>query len=291
MNYLICDICNFKNAIYTERVVFCNHCHQKMKNNYIDWKKSNNNASFETYINEVTTTDSSPLILKNAEIPKDKRLSFKNSFHFFNTHACKKTQVFIVATVIQFLLFSVILFIQNRNFETMNELSVLEKSYLPSVKWGNYSISQDLAITLPFELKKSESVLPCYLTNYYVLENSRKAESSESFSVTIEEFDINDYSYLAHKDFMEMKDSYMLAPDAYFTSNEGYDHLKIKNYQTDMKHGSYITNGKNYSYDNYTLTKGNKAVKIIVSYLQDDELLSNYANIVSQSIFNNKKQI
>jgi|GEM_PF-6111044 len=291
MNYLICDVCNFKNAIYTERVVFCNHCRQKMKNNYIDWKKSNNNASFETYINEATTTDSSPLILKNTEITKDKIISFTNSIRFLKTHTTKKTRVFIAATLAQFLLFSMIMLTQNNDHETTDETTVSEKNYLPQVKWGKYSISQELAITLPFELKKSESVLPCYLTNYYALQNSRKAESSESFSVTIEEFAINDYSYMAHKDFMEMKDSYMLAPDAYFTSNEGYDHLKIKNYQTDMKHGSYITNGKNYSYDNYTLTKGNKAVKIIVSYLKDDELLSNYANIVSQSIFNNKQQI
>jgi hypothetical protein len=291
MNYLICDACNFKNAIYTERVVFCNHCHQKMKNNYIDWKKSNNNASFETYINEATTTDSSPLILKSTETYQDKIISFKNPIRFLKTHTTKKTRVFIAATLAQFLLFSMIMSTQNNDHETTDETTVSEKNYLPQVKWGNYSISQELAITLPFELKKSESVLPCYLTNYYASQNSRKAESCESFSVTIEEFDINDYSYLAHKDFMEMKDSYMLAPDAYFTANEGYDHLKIKNYQTDMKHGSYITNGKNYSYDNYTLTKGNKAVKIIVSYLQDDELLSNYANIVSQSIFNNKQQI
>lgn len=291
MNYLICDACNFKNAIYTERVVFCNHCHQKMKNNYIDWKKSNHNASFEVYINEATTTDSTPLILKNREITKDKKQFFINPSRFFKTHTTKKTRVFIAATLAQFLLFSLIIFTQNNNLEVTDEKTVAEKNYLPHVKWGNYSISQELGITLPFELKKSESVLPSYLTNYYALENSRKAESSESFSVTIEEFDVNDYSYIAHKDFMEMKDSYMLAPDAYFTANEGYDHLKIKNYQTDMQHGSYIANGKNYSYDNYTLTKGNKAVKIIISYLKDDELLSNYANIVSQSIFKNKQQI
>jgi hypothetical protein len=44
MNYLICDNCNYKNVIYTERVVFCSHCNNKMKNNYLDWKKSNNKS-------------------------------------------------------------------------------------------------------------------------------------------------------------------------------------------------------------------------------------------------------
>ncbi len=291
MNYLICDICNFKNAIYTERVVFCNHCHQKMKNNYIDWKKHNNNASFETYINEATTTDSSPLILKNTKTHEDKIISFKNPIRFFKTHTTKKTRVFIAATLAQFLLFSMIMLTQNNDCQTTDETTVSEKNYLPQVKWANYYISQELSITLPFELKKAESILPSYMNNYYALEQSRKAESSESFSVTIEEFETNEYAHSAYKDFLEMKDAYMLAPDAHFLTNEGYDHLKIKNYQTDMQHGSYIANGKNYSYDNYTLTKGNKAVKIIISYLKDDELLSNYANIVSQSIFKNKQQI
>ena len=98
-----------------------------------------------------------------------------------------------------------IMITQNNNLETTDEATIAEKNYLPQVKWGNYSISQEIAITLPFVLKKSESVLPCYMTNYYALQNSRKAESSESFSVTIEEFAINDYSYMTHKDFLEMK--------------------------------------------------------------------------------------
>ena len=81
------------------------------------------------------------------------------------------------------------------------------------------------------------------------------------------------------------------APNVYFTSDEGHNHLSIKNYQTDMQHGSYISNKTTYLYDNYTLTKGNKVIKIIVSYLKDDDLLSNYADIVSQSIFSNKQRI
>ena len=291
MNYLICDTCNYKNVIYTERIVFCKHCNNKMKNNYLDWKKSNNNKSLEAYFSEVTTTDGTQIELKKKAVVVDNSKTLKNPYYFFKKHTNIKTRIFIATTCIQLFIFSVIMFTQNNEFEISEQHTQANKNYLQEVKWGNYSISQEIAITLPFELKKSESVLPCYLTNYVSVENSSKSESSESFSVTIEELEMNDNANFVHNELLSLKDDYMKAPNVYFTSDDGHHHLSIKNYQTDMQHGSYISNKTTYLYDNYTLTKGNKVIKIIVSYLQDDDLLSNYADIVSQSIFSNKQRI
>ncbi len=287
MNYLICDTCNYKNVIYTERVVFCSNCRNKMKNNYLDWKKSNN-QSLETYINEVTTIDGTQkkLIISSESIDNN-----RNIFYLFKRQADIKTRIFIAATMIQLLIFSVIMFSQDNGFEISEHYIQANKNYLEEIKWGNYSISQEIAITLPFELKKSETVLPNYLSNYISVESSSKSESSESFSVTIEEFDMNDNTNFVHRELLYLKDEYMKTPSVYFTSNDGHHHLNIKKYQTDMQHGSYISNKATYLYDNYTLTKGNKVIKIIVSYLQDDDLLNNYADIVSQSILNNKQLI
>ena len=291
MNYLICNTCNYKNVIYTERVVFCSHCNNKMKNNYLDWKKSNNNRSLEAYFSEITTTDATQIEVKIEADSVNKSTAFQNLFYFFKRHTDIKTRIFIATTVIQLLIFSVIMFNQNSEFEISENTEHSNKSYLQEVKWGNYSISKEIAITLPFELKKSETVLPYYLNSYTTVEKSSKSESSESFSVTIEELQMNDNANFVHKELLSLKDDYMKAPHVYFTSDDGHHHLSIKNYQTDMQHGSYISNKTTYLYDNYTLTKGNKVIKIIVSYLQDDDLLSNYADIVSQSIFNNKQRI
>lgn len=41
---------------------------------------------------------------------------------------------------------------------------------------------------------------------------------------------------------------------------------------------------KNYWYENYTLTSGNKSIKIIISYLDGDTLLPTYSDVVTQSL-------
>ena len=290
MNYLICDKCNFKNSIYTERVVFCNHCNQKMKNNFIDWKKANNSSSFESYINEVTTTDGTPLILKNSIENSSKKFSFKNPYHYFKSNTTKDTRLFIFASLAQLFIFFVIIFSQGYEFEIANNVIQKDKVQLDQIKWSNYKLPGNLAITLPFELKKSNTVLPNYMTSYLTINNSRRAETCKSFSVTIEELQMDSNNIMDNairKDLRILKDQYMDSPSTYFTSNEDFEYFKIKNYQTELQHGSYISHEKKYLYNNYTLTNGNKIIKIIISYLQDDELLCNYADIVSQSIYNN----
>ncbi|MEO5990523.1 MAG: hypothetical protein ABIP68_02725, partial [Ferruginibacter sp.] len=139
-----------------------------MKNNYLDWKKSNNNKSLEAYFSEVTTTDATQIdpiaiVFKNQVDLVDKSTAFQNPFNFLKRHTDIKTRIFIATTVIQLFIFSVIMFKQNIEFEISENAEHSNKNYLQEVKWGNYSISQEIAITLPFELKKSETVLPYYL--------------------------------------------------------------------------------------------------------------------------------
>jgi hypothetical protein len=284
MNYLICDHCQFKNSVNSERIVFCKHCHKKLSNNYLDWKKTKFNSSFETYISETTTENAEPIQILQTELTKKDSIFKRIS----KTDLSKKSLIFITATVIQFILLFILLNTQNHSvIDADNSTS----NYLKDVKWTNYSISQNIDITLPFELIESESVLPCHMHNYLNNEISRKAESSKSFSVTIEELDMNEDYHLGYSPLLSINDAYMQSRDAFIISNEEVDHLKIKDYQAYTQHGSYTLHNKNYLYDNYTLTSGNKAVKIIISYLKDDKLLRKYADIVSQSIFRNKQMI
>jgi len=43
-NFLICDNCQYKNTVTSERIVFCNGCQKKLANNYLDWKKGKFNS-------------------------------------------------------------------------------------------------------------------------------------------------------------------------------------------------------------------------------------------------------
>lgn len=284
-NYLICDNCQHKNAVNSERIVFCKSCNKKLSNNYLDWKKSKFNSCFEKYIDEVTTENGESTQVVKTKLLKKKPI-FKKTIPTLKIS--KKSRIFIGATLLQFLLFFILLNTQNNNINFSENAT---GNYLEEVRWNNYSISQNINITLPFELKDSESILSCHMQNYLNNEKSRKAESSKSFSVTIEELDMNESYHLGYFPLLSINDEYMQSRDTYFTSNQNIDHLKIKNYQAYMQHGCYTLNNQNYLYDNYTLTSGNKAIKIIISYLKDDKLLRQYAEIVSQSLYRNMQII
>jgi hypothetical protein len=284
-NYLICDNCQHKNAVNSERMVFCKGCNKKLSNNYLDWKKTKFNSSFETYVEQLNDyNDSIPLKTISEEKTKNKKSIFKTSL----SSPSKKSVIFITSVLIQLLL--VALLTQNQNTLYSNNQKKPEANYLNNVKWGNYSITQNLALTLPFELKESESVLPNYMHNYIENDKSRKAETSQSFSVTIEKMEFNSFYKVQDADLISVNDKYMKSPGITILKDEGFRTI-IKGYKTYFEHGSYILNGNEYLYENYTLTKGNEGVKIILSYLKNDDLLCKYAGIVTQSLLNNKQII
>ncbi|MBC7694523.1 MAG: hypothetical protein H7141_03660 [Burkholderiales bacterium] len=282
MNYLECNHCNFKNTITTERMVFCKECGKKIDNNFVDWKKSKFDSSFETYIARETTENGEFIKISNP-IFKEKENLFKRTHHFIRSRTSSEFKIFLGSTILQFML----CFILMNSPVSVNSSTNENKHYLNEVKWNNYSISQQISITLPFELKKSKSVLPEYLHNYLSYDKASKAESANSFSVTIEEFDVYEGINIDEKSYLTINDEYMQSPGTIIASASVVDHLKIKYFNSSSQYGSYTMNNKNYVYENYTLTKGNKAIKIIISYLDGDILLRKYADIVSQSLQNN----
>ena len=284
-NYLICDNCQHKNTVNSERMIFCKGCNKKLSNNYLDWKKTKFNSSFETYVEQLNDyNDSIPLKTISEENTKNKKSIFKTAL----SSPSKKSVIFITSVLIQLLLVG--LLTQNQNTLYSNNQKKPEANYLNNVKWGNYSITQNLALTLPFELKESESVLPSYMHNYIENDKSRKSESSQSFSVTVEKMEFNSFYKVQNADLISVNDEYMKSPGITILKDEGLRTI-IKGYKTYVEHGSYILNGNEYLYENYTLTKGNEGVKIILSYLKNDDLLCKYASIVTQSLLNNKQII
>ncbi len=290
-NYLICDNCQHKNTVNSERIVFCKKCDKKIHNNYLDWKKTKFDSSFETYVgelNEFNETVPEKTILKDP-IQKKKPL-FKSSIS-----SPSKDSIIFITTV--FVLMLIAAFIMNSNEDiptTIGRKTAYNASptthYLNEVKWGTYPITQTLSISVPFQLKESASVLPSYMENYIGNHKSSKAESSNSFSVTIEKMDFDPNYKIQNSDFVSVNDNYMKSPGVSILKEEGL-HTMIKGYKTYVEHGSYFKDGNEYLYENYSLTKGNEGVKIILSYLRHDALLCKYADIVTQSLLKNKTVI
>ncbi|MCD6017001.1 MAG: hypothetical protein K0S53_122 [Bacteroidetes bacterium] len=282
MNYLACNHCHFKNSITTERLVFCKECGKKINANYTDWKKAKFDSSFETYITSETTQNGDFVKIQNS-LPKEKNKLFQRGSRFIKSHKNRELKIFVTSTLLQLLLGFLLM---NQSFSGDSSRTE-NKPYLKDVQWANYFVSPQISMTLPFELRESKSVLPGYLHNYLSNDKASKSESSKSFSVTIEEFDVVDGMTIDEKSYLNINDEYMQNPGTSITSVSSVDHLKIKHYATASQYGTYTMDNRNYVYENYTLTSGKKAIKIIISYLEDDKLLRRYAEIVTQSLHRN----
>lgn len=280
-NYLICDNCQHKNAVNSERIVFCKQCQKKLANNFLDWKKTKFNSSFETYVDGLNDyNESIPLKTSVDENTENKKKIFKSSL----SSPSKKSIIFIASAFIQLLLVAFLL--NNQSFENISGEKKSSANYLQDVKWGTYPITQTLSLTLPFELKESESILPCYIHNYIENAKSQKAESSQSFSVTIEKMKFTSYLNIENANLISVNDEYMQTPGVEILKEEGL-HFTLKGYKTYVEYGSYLLKGNEYLYENYTLTKGNEGVKIVLSYLKNEKLLCQYADIVTKSLLKN----
>ena len=285
-NYLICDNCQHKNTVNSERIVFCKKCDKKIHNNYLDWKKSKFDSSFESYIAK-ETTENGEAITEDKPIYKEKEGIFKRTKSLLISNTIPEFKIFLGSTIMLLGLFFVLTSTRfNCDYSSDNESG----SYLSEVKWGTYPIGQTLSLSVPFELKESESVLPCYMNNYIKNTYSRKSESSNSFSVTVEKMNFDPFYTIQNSEFVSVNDNYMKSPGVSILKEEGL-HTMIKGYKTYVEHGSYFKDGNEYLYENYSLTKGNEGVKIILSYLKHDALLCKYADIVTQSLLQNKTAI
>lgn len=287
INYLTCGHCLTKNILTSERHVFCQNCNKKLPNNYLDWKNSKADANFETYIKEITqqAEKETELFRKREMISVvAERKSLVRSF--LKNREAKILTTFMLCSFLLVLLLTV----EKESYKTTADNSIptsITQDYLQQVKWGNYTVSNDLKLTLPFELKESESIVPGYVSQYTHGVKSKKADVCNSFSVTVEEIELGDM-HMSESIFTDLKDAWMNDYNTAFVEKPVTEHMNIKSYKTQMAYGSYDLNGQRYNYQNYTLLGNNKAVKIIISYLQNDRLLCNYAGIVSKSIYSNK---
>jgi hypothetical protein len=293
-NQLICDNCNHSNTVTSERTVFCKGCHKKLANNYLDWKKTKFNSSFDNYIESLYNYNEN---VPKKTILKDSIQKKKGVFRSSISSPSKKSMIFITSVIVQLFLLAVLIHPDDSNISTIgrvatksNPITVPVSNYLTEVKWGTYPITQTLSLSLPFELKQSESVLPCYMENYLSDHQSQKSESSQSFSVSIEKMNFDEFYKIKQEDMISVRDDYMESPGVEILKEESL-HTVISGYKTHVEHGSYFKDGSEYLYENYTLTKGNEGVKIILSYLKHDQLLCQYADIVTQSLLKNKDVI
>lgn len=282
MNYLICNHCNNKNAVYTPHFVFCNQCNKKIINNYTDWKKSNNQASFDDYILLQTTTDGTPI-----KTEKPLKLNWiKKTQQFIEHNADKDIKAFAAVSFFLLVLFAFLMKLQNNNLLLPNNIESTN-DYASNNYWKTHSITNDVTISVPFDVIKTSTTLSAFMQEHIIKSNSATSEAAGVFSVTIEHFEMNHDYPIPNEMLHEVKDEYMQMAHFEYSDVDKLEHIKTSNYKTTVRHGEYTLHSKEFLYDNYTLINGYEVVNVIVSYLKNDNDLNNYAGVVSESLLKN----
>ena len=278
MNYLICNHCQYNNVVNSERTVFCKYCSKKLENNFIDWKKSKMDNSFDTFLS--TQTNKNATELKVVDLKKQSN---------YNFNVLKNKHNLALLSFIVICWFVVFGSLKNSlgYFNSENAIPITE------ISWKKYQLGDDIKIDLPIPLKKQETRLGCYLAEMIGNVKSSHAEtSSKSFSVSVEEIEIQNTYMLGYTPLLDVYDQYMTSSTAEFYLHKDLTAVRINNYMTYVDRGSYLFNGENYLYENYTLYKQSKAIKIIISYLENDKASNLYSEIIAKSLFsNNTKHI
>lgn len=275
MEKLICDNCHTQNEIINERVTFCKKCNKKLSHNFTDWKQTKSTPNFEDYLTEFNAQNeaaSKKVIILETEIKKKK-----------STH---KDLLKLVASFV--IICSTFIFAWLWQQHSLNDkVTSHNNHYLSDISWNTYKFGDSLSITLPFAVRNSPTIVSPFLTHYTHSITSKRAESSESFSVTIEEYELSNYFATNHHEFYNLQDLYVLESNAHVNSIYDSETMKMKTYDVDIAHNTFVANNNEYISDNYTLIKGNKGIKVIISYLKSDKLLNKYADIVNESLYKN----
>lgn len=281
MNYLTCNHCQHQNSVLTTRVVFCEHCGKKLNNNFIDWKITNSEQSFSLYVDK-------ELAQEKIEVQSEQIKSAHKTTILQRVKHKEFTQS--QRAVISF---SVILltFVLVYDFTSPEYIGAARKNYsevlTKSITWNEVEISNDLKIMLPFETKYCETNIPGYLQAYVNNIKSRQSQSQPSFSVTIEEMSVMDNYSISTQEFLSIKDNYMNEDLTSYNYKNPLIHTTINSYKTTIESGSYNIEEDQYIYENYTLQKDSKIIKIIISYLSNNNLLEKYTTVVTASLYQN----
>ena len=150
--------------------------------------------------------------------------------------------------------------------------------------WRKHYITEEVSLLLPAGIDTSVNIIPPFLLHYIKKGSCYRSVLKGGFSVTIAQFDMNEYYKISQKDVsyivnVEMS-SHMtiVAPDSVnYTMN-------LHGYNAFIRKGNYALDGTLHAFENYSLVNGTSAIKVIITYIPGNELHSRYAEIVFKSL-------
>jgi len=249
-------------------MVFCTHCHSKIRNNFKDWKTFNPDASFEDFKNQVCFSEEQMRATQNIK-PSKKKLDLK-------------TLAGIIAGIVFFILFSQLGRIAYEHFNTPEFVTadLLEKS-AERKEFGKLGLS----IISPFELKENnlempEAVKP-YINEMYFYSVDEKEPmglmvNSIKYDDSVGQIDLNGAALGSVNEMKNTEGTTDFTYDKQDIVRQGLVGFDIR--------GSFTRNNTKAHFINLGLMDGFKMYQLVLIYKVDDKLAEKLALKIFNSL-------
>jgi hypothetical protein len=151
-------------------------------------------------------------------------------------------------------------------------------------KWRTHHITDEIQILLPAPIDTSINIIPPYLLNYITSWSCCQSDLKGGFSVTIARFVMDGNFKISEKDISYIVNTEMGSHMTIRKPDSTNFTMNIRGYRVFVRKGTYVMEGTLRAFENYSMLKGNTAIKIIVAHVPDDPKQIKYAEHVFNSL-------
>ncbi len=151
-------------------------------------------------------------------------------------------------------------------------------------KWRTHHITDEIQVILPAPIDTNVNIIPPYLMNYIKSLSCCQSDLKGGFSVTVAHFVMDDNFKISEKDISYIVNTEMGSHMVTHRPDSTNFYMNIRGYRVFVRKGTYVVEGTLRAFENYSMLKGNTAIKIIVAYVPGDAKQIKYAETVFNSL-------
>ena len=151
-------------------------------------------------------------------------------------------------------------------------------------KWRTHRITDEIQVILPAPIDTNVNIVPPFMMNYIKSLSCCQSDLRGGFSVTVARFVMDDNFKISEKDISYIVNTEMGSHMAVHRPDSTNFVMNIRGYRVFARKGTYAIEGIERAFENYSMLKGNTAIKIIIAYVPGDLKQVEYAEAVFNSL-------
>jgi hypothetical protein len=151
-------------------------------------------------------------------------------------------------------------------------------------KWRTHYLTDEIQVVLPAAIDTNVNIIPPFLFNFIKSYSCCQSELKGGFSVTTARFTMQDSYKISESDISYINNTEMGNHMAVHKTDSAKFTMNIRGYRVFVRKGTYDREGISRAFENYSMLKGNTAIKIIIAYVPGDAQQMKYAETVFNSL-------